>query len=114
MSQITCHVLDTSRGCPAADLKIGLFQQTPDGQWLLLGQRRTNSDGRISDLLDEGDVLAAGCYRVCFETRDYLRTHDLPVFYPYVDVVFEINADGQHYHIPLLLSPYGYSTYRGS
>jgi 5-hydroxyisourate hydrolase len=110
-SPITTHVLDTSLGKPAAGLKITLERRTAD--WGFLAKGETNSDGRIPDLL-AGKELAAGVYRMTFDTAGYFQACQLKGFYPYVQVVFEISELNQHYHIPLLLSPYGYSTYRGS
>ncbi|HED14109.1 MAG TPA: hydroxyisourate hydrolase [Gammaproteobacteria bacterium] len=114
MSQISCHVLDTAHGCPASGIPIQLYQQSNEAQWQCLGQSKTDADGRVTDLLVAEQSLPAGIYRVHFVIRDYLQSTGQAVFYPYVDVVFTISNDGQHYHIPLLLSPYGYSTYRGS
>ncbi len=114
MSQITCHVLDTARGCPAAGLPVQLFQQTAEQQWLSLGQGCTNEDGRVTNLLATERPLPAATYRIRFVIREYLEASGQAIFYPYADVVFCIPGDGQHYHIPLLVSPYGYSTYRGS
>ena len=113
MSQITTHVLDTTRGRPAANLPITLFQQTIDG-WTKLAGGVTNQDGRIGGLLDDSVKLAAGIYRMHFATKAYFDSNDEAGFYPYVDIVFELDANGDHYHIPLLLTAYGYSTYRGS
>ncbi|MAZ89930.1 MAG: hydroxyisourate hydrolase [Cellvibrionaceae bacterium] len=112
MSQITTHVLDTARGLPAKGIHITLGQQV-DEQWITLGSGTTNEDGRLPNLCPE-ITLPAGTYRMHFETAAYLKIHNGEVFYPYADVTFRIGDDGQHYHIPLLLSPYGYSTYRGS
>ncbi|MDQ7048429.1 MAG: hydroxyisourate hydrolase [Enterobacterales bacterium] len=113
MSQITTHVLDTSRGLPAAGIDIELFEKTTEG-WQSLTQGTTNQDGRVSIFLADEVILNAGTYRMHFATKSYLKQHCDKVFYPYVDVVFELAGDGAHYHIPLLLSPFGYSTYRGS
>jgi len=111
MSQITTHVLDTASGKPAAGLPIQLYRQQSEG-WVELFGGATDADGRIGDLLPVDEVLAGGIYRMYFDTKAYYG--DKPCFYPYVDVVFEIGGGGEHYHIPLLLAPYGYSTYRGS
>ena len=73
----------------------------------------TNADGRISDLLVSDKILPAGSYRLVFDTGNYFKSHEKKTFYPSVTVVFEI-TDHSHYHVPLLLNPYGYSTYRGS
>jgi len=113
MSSITSHVLDTALGKPAHDLGLRLELQVADGSWRTLAERRTNRDGRVADLLAPGS-LARGRYRVVFDTGAYLKATGQPVFYPSVEIVFEVAAEAEHYHIPLLLSPYGYSTYRGS
>lgn len=113
MSQITTHVLDTTRGLPARDLPITLFQQNGE-QWEQLASGLTNNDGRIPDLLEQGRVLPAGNYRMHFDTQAYFDANEETGFYPYVDIVFTITGEGLHYHIPLLLTAYGYSTYRGS
>ena len=115
MSPITTHVLDTALGKPARGLKIELARLDHDGKWVVLGSGLTNDDGRITDLLAAGS-LTAGVYRMLFYTGPYLdEVHD-GGFYPEAPVVFEIAAgqEGQHFHVPLLLNPYGYSTYRGS
>jgi 5-hydroxyisourate hydrolase len=112
MSQITTHVLDTARGIPAAGLTISLCQQSGAG-WRELGRRHTNAEGRIPDLLDPALRLEPGTYKMMFFTGDYFDREKLPVFYPVVEVFFTVAAP-DHYHIPLLLSPFGYSTYRGA
>ena len=113
MSQITTHILDTTRGSPAFEVPVELSRQTENG-WETLAQGITNDDGRIVGLLEKGRTLEAGCYRMNFDTQSYFRSNGDPVFYPHVDIVFQIPGNGQHYHIPLLLTAYGYSTYRGS
>ncbi len=113
MSQITTHVLDTTRGRPAAGVPVALSRQAAPG-WETLGTGTTDSDGRIADLLDANLTLTAGCYRMHFDTRHYFDSLGESCFYPEVDIVFLIDAGGAHYHIPLLLAAYGYSTYRGS
>ncbi|WDE03123.1 hydroxyisourate hydrolase [Thalassomonas viridans] len=113
MSQITTHVLDTTRGKPGAEIPITLYQQTADG-WQQLASGLTNDDGRISGLLAADRILDAGIYRMHFDTKAYFDRMEEKGFYPYVDIVFELGAGGDHYHIPLLLTAYGYSTYRGS
>ncbi|MFK8048965.1 MAG: hydroxyisourate hydrolase [Halioglobus sp.] len=113
MSQITTHILDTALGRPAAGVTITLYQQSADS-WTEVGSGKTNEDGRIPNLYPKDEVLTAGTYRMHFALNRYFDSMDVPVFYPWAEVVFNIEGDGQHYHIPLLLSPYGYSTYRGS
>jgi 5-hydroxyisourate hydrolase len=112
MSKISAHVLDTALGRPARELalRIDLLEE---GTFRNLGSDKTNADGRVSDLL-HGRALEAGTYRVVFDTEPYLRATGQNVFYPYVEIVFRVANASEHHHIPLLLSPYGYSTYRGS
>ena len=113
MSPITAHVLDTALGQPARGLGVQLDEQDDHARFRLLARAATDDDGRVRALLAPGS-LRAGTYRLTFETGAYLRATGRPVFYPRVEVVFCIEQPEQHYHIPLLLSPYGYSTYRGS
>ncbi len=112
-SQITTHVLDTAVGKPAQGIDLTLSHLIGDS-WELLGGGTTNSDGRVADLLPDKVVLEAGRYKVLFVTEAYFQNQQVKAFYPYAEIVFDIEGDGQHYHIPLLLSPFGYSTYRGS
>lgn len=114
MSPITTHVLDTARGCPASGVPISLFKQGPLDDWVELGSGITDADGRIRDLLPESQPLEKGLYKMVFETGRYFQHLQLRGFYPQVSVTFDVQEPQQHYHIPLLLSPYGYSTYRGS
>ncbi|HEY0080306.1 MAG TPA: hydroxyisourate hydrolase [Pyrinomonadaceae bacterium] len=114
MSAITTHVLDTARGRPADGVPVRLELQTAGGVWQLLGQGQTDRDGRLRDLLSDSDALTEGVYRLTFDTSAYFAARSTPGFYPEVSVVFVIHDAAQHYHVPLLLSPYGYSTYRGS
>lgn len=112
MSQITVHILNTTTGLPAAGVPVSLYRC--DANDAVIAESATNTDGRVPDLLAQDVVLAEGTYRMHFAITDYMAEQQLPCFYPWVDVVFTIGGDGAHYHIPLLLSPYGYSTYRGS
>jgi 5-hydroxyisourate hydrolase len=114
MSPITTHVLDTSRGRPAEGIEVVLEFHDPDTGWSELGHGTTGSDGRLTDLLPDGAPFQAGIYRLRFATEEYYHTLGTRAFYPAVEVVVEIDDPGDHYHLPLLLSPYGYSTYRGS
>ena len=113
MSAITTHVLDTSKGRPADGITAILEFKTAEG-WNELARGSTNTDGRIPDLLPKDRKIHPGVYRLTFETGSYLEDNQTAGFYPYVPIVFEIKDSEQHYHIPLLLSPFGYSTYRGS
>lgn len=111
MSQITTHILDTSKGKPAEGVTIILYSANND-TWKEIARGITNSDGRIADLIKNG-LLQQGVYKMRFETKEYFDKMEVATFYPYVDIVFDIITD-EHYHIPLLLNPFGYSTYRGS
>jgi len=112
MSPITTHVLDISLGKPAAGIVAILFQDGEDTE-KELARGTTNADGRIAELLPEGEA-APGVYRLRFEVADYFKQQSTKAFYPHVDIAFEVTQGGGHYHVPLLLSPFGYSTYRGS
>lgn len=112
MSPITTHVLDTTLGTPAAGLPIQLLRQE-GGAYREIASGVTNDDGRITDLLEPGS-LEPGVYRMRFDTGAYLSALEMEGFYPEAIITFEIVRTDQHYHVPLLLSPYGYSTYRGS
>ncbi|MFC0181364.1 5-hydroxyisourate hydrolase [Pseudarcicella hirudinis] len=112
MSQLTTHILDTTLGKPAKGVVIILFEKT-NGTWNELVRGETNNDGRIPDLLSNKITLPLGYYKMKFETKAYFNQLSIEAFYPWVEVIFEITTE-EHYHIPLLLSPFGYSTYRGS
>ena len=114
MSAITTHVLDTSLGRPAASLPLSLEVKASGTDWKELNRAATDNDGRCKKLLPDGLTLSAGTYRLTFDTGVYFKAQQKKGFYPLVTIVFEIREVGEHYHVPLLLSPYGYSTYRGS
>jgi 5-hydroxyisourate hydrolase/2-oxo-4-hydroxy-4-carboxy-5-ureidoimidazoline decarboxylase len=113
MSGITTHVLDTSLGRPAAGVAVRL-ERREAASWIELGRGSTDGDGRCQSLLPEGVSLQASIYRLIFDSAAYFGGRGLPTFYPEVSVVFEVREPAQHHHVPLLLSPFGYSTYRGS
>jgi 5-hydroxyisourate hydrolase len=108
---LSTHVLDTALGRPAASLKVQLAVLEASG-WSVLCDRATDDDGRARDL--SSGPLEARTYRLRFETGPYLQAAHHKAFYPYVEVVFTVERAGEHHHVPLLLSPFGYSTYRGS
>ena len=110
-SHITTHVLDTATGLPAKGITIRL--QDRDSGYETFAQGITNADGRIPDLLPQSRMLTPGRYKMIFDTGGYYTAQGIRTFYPVVPVFFE-TFDESHYHIPLLLSPYGYTTYRGS
>ena len=108
---LSTHVLDTARGPPAAGVRVTVELRDGDG-WRGVGGGVTDDDGRVPGLL-AGD-LAAGTHRLTFATGEWFQAQGVAGFYPEVSVVCQIEDPGAHYHVPLLLSPYGYSTYRGS
>ena len=112
MSRLTSHVLDTALGQPARGVVLHLDVMEA-GTWRPVAAAITDGDGRASDLLG-GVPLQARTYRLTFETGAYFQATGRPAFFPRVEVTFEVAAPGDHHHIPLLLSPFGYSTYRGS
>jgi 5-hydroxyisourate hydrolase len=107
---ISTHVLDTTRGSPAAGLALTLYRREPNGDWKEVGQAVTDAEGRVREITDE--ELDAGEYRLEFDTRPYFERSGLDAFYPAVSIVF--NFEDGHLHVPLLLSAYGYTTYRGT
>jgi 5-hydroxyisourate hydrolase len=109
---LSTHILDTTLGKPAADVEI-LLSKNRGGTWRPLARGRTDSDGRCKTLLGEHE-LEATTYRLTFFTAQYYKTHNLVGLYPQVDITFEVIEPGAHYHIPLLLTANGYTTYRGS
>ena len=112
MSQITTHILDTTKGKPAPGVRISLYKQHNE-DWKEIGIGTTNPDGRVMDLLKKDALLDTGIYKLKFETCEYFDKQGVQSFYPFVEIIFNITSP-EHYHIPLLISPHGYSTYRGS
>lgn len=113
MSAITTHILDTSVGKPAANVKVRL-DFLDHGEWVRVGGGTTDDDGRIKGLVNEDFTFAAGQYRIEFVVSDYFKNQNVESFYPYVKIVFLVKDPTSHFHVPLLLNPFGYSTYRGS
>ena len=112
MSPITTHVLDTAAGRPAADVPVTL-EVRRDGAWQMAGRGMTDADGRLRTLLDDPSPRA-GVYRLTFDTAAYYERMGVDTFYPHVVVDFTVSDGAAHYHVPLLLSPFGYTTYRGT
>ena len=113
MSGISTHVLDTGLGRPAADVRVTIERLDGPQEWTVLGAAHTDAIGRVIDAL-AGNALEAETYRLRFDTGAYFADQERRTFYPYVEVVFTVERPEEHHHVPLLLSPFGYSTYRGS
>jgi 5-hydroxyisourate hydrolase len=112
---ISVHVLDQVRGQPAEAVSVTLEEQTTAGdRWTLVAKKTTDGHGRVANMAPEGKPLHKGIYRVSFATGDWFAAHAQPTFFPSVTVTFRVENPEQGYHIPLLLSPFGYSTYRGN
>jgi 5-hydroxyisourate hydrolase len=109
---VTSHVLDASTGRPAAGVPVRLDRRDGDG-WTTLAAGATGGDGRLRDWMPDG-VVRAGVHRLAFGTGPWFAAREQPTFYPEIVVVFEVADAGEHHHVPLLLSPFAYSTYRGS
>ena len=114
MSRISTHVLDLSRGKPANDLPVRLERRELSGYWVRLSNSSTDQDGRCAQLFPENERLRAGLYRLVFDTASYHRAQEVEGFYPVVEITFHVREGDSAFHIPLLLSPHGYTTYRGS
>ncbi|WMC09996.1 hydroxyisourate hydrolase [Oceanimonas pelagia] len=110
---LSVHVLNLENGLPSPDVKVVLEQKQSD-QWVELNSAVTNKQGRITALYPEGKTLEKGTYKVTFETGDWFEQHDTATFFPEIPVIFSADGKLDHYHVPLLLSPYGFSTYRGN
>jgi 5-hydroxyisourate hydrolase len=114
MSAITTHILDTSRGKPAGGVAVVLESSGAQQGWQFLGRGVTDEDGRLRSLLSDDFKLTPGAYRLIFQTGDYFAAQGVEAFYTEVTISFNVRDASEHYHVPLLLSPFGYSTYRGS
>lgn len=113
MSGISTHILDVSRGVAAAGVAVRLHRL--DGaKWAAVGSSRTDADGRVKNLLATGSMLGAGTYRLTFDTGTYWESLGVAAFHPLVEVTFVVEDAARHHHVPLLLSPFGYTTYRGT
>ena len=114
MSGISTHVLDTARGKPASNVPVRLEREEAPERWKQVGSGCTDQNGRCADLLAKGENLAPGNYRLTFDTKSYFAAQKVDGLYPLVQVLFAVRDGDAHFHIPLLLSPNGYTTYRGS
>ena len=112
--QLSSHILDITNGLPAAGVKVTLSKQKNESQWIEIEQKITDTNGRISDFLEkESQKNNNGIYKLTFYTNPYFEAQELKTFYPFIEVVFQIQSE-EHFHVPITLSPFGYSTYRGS
>ncbi len=114
MKRISTHVLDTALGKPATGVLVRLERREKSGNWMLLASARTDQEGRCNQLLPDENVLSAGLFRLVFDTESYFVAAKITALYPLVEVTFQVRGDETHFHIPLLLSPNGYTTYRGT
>lgn len=113
MANLSTHILDTTRGRPAQGVTVSLDQRQGEG-WKRLAESKTNADGRVAGFFVDGESLSAGVYQLTFDTGSYFEGQESSGFYPEVKICFEVTAPDEHHHVPLLLNPFGYSTYRGS
>jgi 5-hydroxyisourate hydrolase len=114
MKGISTHILDIALGKPAKDVPVKLEKQSSSGSWRLLASARTDQDGRCAQLLPQSEALSAGVYRLVFDIQSYFASQKIEALYPVIDITFRVREVESHFHIPLLLSPNGYTTYRGS
>ena len=110
---LSVHVLNLENGLPSAQVEVVLEKSTGN-KWVNLNQQYTGPNGRITGLFPENQKLEAGIYKVTFKTEDWFKKNKQDTFFPEVPVIFKVDGSVSHYHIPLLLSPYGYSTYIGN
>ena len=113
MSTISTHILDTARGRPAAGVHVDLELQNSDESWMHLAEAWTDEDGRVKPFFLVETHLEAGVYRLVFDTESYFSQLEIEAFYPQISVIFKVGNTPEHYHVPLLINPFGYSTYRG-
>ncbi len=113
MSGISTHILDLTSGRPAPGVAVQLSRKA-NGEWLEVSRRETDADGRVKSLLEDSESSAAGSYRLHFETGEYFLGQGIEAFHPFVEITFEVRNAGEHYHVPVLVTPHSYSTYRGS
>lgn len=114
IKRISTHILDIVRGKPATDVPVRLEKNEAPANWRLLSSARTDQDGRCGQLLPQGEDLSAGIYRLSFDVASYYAAQNIDALYPVVEVTFQARAGESNFHVPLLLSPNGYTTYRGT
>ena len=109
LADVSVHVLDTNKGLPGKEIKVDFYEQSEDG-WKLLSTQKTDMNGRVKSF----DLGSANTYRVVFDVEPFFKAQNVDSFYTQIPVDFKVDDKNSHYHIPLLLSPYAYSTYRGN
>lgn len=114
MSRISTHILDTTHGRPAPAVPVSLDFRELTGAWRQVSRGQTDTNGRCSQLLPDGESLVEGIYRLTFDTAAYFESQGIRGLYPFVEITFQVRRGESHFHIPLLLNPNGYTTYRGS
>jgi 5-hydroxyisourate hydrolase len=114
MARVSTHVLDTALGQPARSVEVRFERKENGGEWKELAFDRTDRDGRCSQLLPATESLVPGIYRLNFDIARYFSSQNLSALYPWVAITFQVRSGEEHFHIPLLLSANGYTTYRGS
>jgi 5-hydroxyisourate hydrolase len=114
MKRVSTHILDLAEGKPAPNVPVRLERQEGSANWRVLATASTDHDGRCAPLLSNGDDLSPGVYKLVFDTGSYYDAQKIDGLYPVVEVTFRVKKGQSHFHIPLLLSPNGYTTYRGS
>jgi 5-hydroxyisourate hydrolase len=114
MTRISTHVLDMNRGTPAQHVPVRLQRQLNSGEWTLLTKSHTDADGRCAQLLPQNTSLEPGIYKLAFDVASYQTNNHIETLYPVIEITFRVPEGESHFHLPLLLSPHGYTTYRGS
>ena len=114
MKRISTHVLDMNWGKPAQRLPVRLERQLKSGEWILITASHTDGDGRCAQLLPENTALESGDYRLVFDISSYQSGNHIESLYPVIEITFRVREGESQFHLPLLLSPHGYTTYRGS
>lgn len=114
MTRISTHVLDVALGKPAANVPVRLERRNSSGDWVALSSQQTGADGRCPQWLLPQEPVSPGHYRLHFDTAAYFEAQQTATLYPYIEIVFQVTEGQSEFHLPLLLSPHGYTTYRGS
>lgn len=111
--QLSSHILDVSTGQPVPNVIMKLQKLNNNDSWSTISSQKTDENGRVKEMLPYGKANNNGIYKLIFETNSYFESKKIDTFYPFIEVIFEIK-DQQHYHVPIIISPFGYSTYKGN